>query len=323
MTSLRRRRADARIFARSATRRWATLPGNLRGCIWMVIATLFFSVMIALIKYLGQRLHVAEILFFRQLTMMVLAAPAIFRGWPASVTSQRVDLQLIRVFAAFGAMYLGFTAIIHLPLANATTLAFAKTFFMTVLAMIVLKEVVGIRRWSALVVGFVGVLIVAWPQPGETFNIYTAAALASALCVGVVMVLIRKLSQVDKPVTILSFQALGVGLLMLPFTILYWKTPTLEEVALLIAIGVVSALGQMCNIFSLRAGEASAVAPLDYTRLLYAVVLGWLVFDEWPEPRVFVGAAIIIAAAVYTMHREHQKGQQQRARAKLETAGIR
>ena len=317
------RRERARTAIDTLKTRWASIPGNLRGCLWMLAATLFLSVMVVLIKYVGQRLHVAEILFFRQLTMIALAAPAIARGWPGSVISHRIDLQLIRVVAAFGAMFLGFTAIIHLPLANATTLAFAKTFFMTVLAMIFLGEVVGIRRWSALIAGFVGVLIVAWPQPGQSLDVYTAAALASAFCVGIVMVLIRKLSQVDQPVTILSFQAMGVGLLMLPFTILYWKTPTLEEVGLLIAIGCVSALGQMCNIFSLRAGEASAVAPLDYTRLIYAVLFGWLVFGEWPEPRVFVGAGIIVAAAIYTMHRERQKGLEARARAKVETATIR
>lgn len=302
---------------------WKTIPGNVRGGLWMILATFFFTVMITLIKIAGQRLHVTEVLFFRQLTMMALAMPAIIGGYPGSVVSARPGLQVARVAAAFCAMTMGFTAVIHLPLATATTLAFGKTFFMTVLAMLILGEVVGPRRWLALIVGFVGVIIVAWPSPGESLNIYTVFAIASAACVGVVMILIRTLSQVDQPVTILSYQALGVGLLMLPPTIWFWKTPTLEEAILLFAIGAVSALAQMCNIFGLRAAEASAVAPIDYTRLLYAVIFGWLIFSEWPEPRVFVGAGLIVAAAAYTLHRERQIGLKARAEAKVRTADLR
>jgi drug/metabolite transporter (DMT)-like permease len=303
--------------------RWAKLPGNLRGGLWVLASTLFFSAMVAAIKVVGQRLHVTEILFFRQMVMIVLALPVILRGWPGSMQSARIDLQTLRVFAAFCAMLMGFTAVIHMPLANATTLAFGKTFFMTILAIIFLQEVVGIRRWSAVFVGFAGVLIVAWPQPGASFDIYALLAICSAACVAVVMVIVRKLSQVDQPVTILTYQAIGVGLLMLAPTIYFWKTPTLEEWALIVFIGVLSALGQTCNILGLRAGEASAVAPLDYSRLLFAVLFGWLIFSEWPEPRVFVGALLIIGAAVYTLHRERQLGRKGRAEAKLETGTLR
>ena len=170
---------------------WLRLPGNLRGAIWMLLATAVFSVMLVLIKFAGQRLHVSEILFVRQVTMVTLAAPVIIRGFPGSLISQRVDLQLLRVVTAFFAMLLGFTAVIHLPLANATTISFAKTFFVTILAIVLLGEVVGIRRWAALAVGFAGVVIVAWPDSGEGFSIYAAMALVSAACVGLVMILIR------------------------------------------------------------------------------------------------------------------------------------
>lgn len=304
-------------------RRWAALPGNLRGGLWVLISTLFFSLMIVAIKIVGQRLHVTEILFFRQMVMIVVALPVILRGWPGSMQSARVDLQMFRIIAAFGAMLMGFTAVINLPLADATTLAFGKTFFMTILAIIFLHEVVGVRRWSAVFVGFAGVVIVAWPQPGAAFNVYAMLAIASAACVAVVMVIIRKLSQVDQPVTILTYQAIGVGLLMLPPTIYFWKTPTFHEALLIGAIGLLSALGQTCNILGLRAGEASAVAPLDYTRLLFALLFGWLIFSEWPDPRVFVGATLIIGAAVYTLHRERALGRKGRAEAKIETANIR
>ncbi|MEO1793855.1 MAG: EamA family transporter, partial [Pseudomonadota bacterium] len=143
--------------------RWASLPGNVRGGIFILISTFFFSIMLALIKLAGERLHVTQILFFRQVVMLLLALPVIVQDAPGAIRSARPGLQFTRVGCAFCAMLLGFTAFINLPLADATTLSFAKTFFMTVLAIIFLGEVVGIRRWAAVAVGFLGVMIVAWP----------------------------------------------------------------------------------------------------------------------------------------------------------------
>jgi drug/metabolite transporter (DMT)-like permease len=150
------------------------------------------------------------------------------------------------------------------------------------------------------------VLIILWPSADGGFNIYGLASIASAFLVAVVMVLIRKLSKVDRPITILSYQAVGVGLLMFVPMLWFWKTPTLWEAGLLVLIGVIAAVGQFINILALRAGETSALAPLDFTRLVFAGLLGLMVFDEWPENRVFLGAAVIVGAALYTLHRERR-----------------
>jgi drug/metabolite transporter (DMT)-like permease len=133
-------------------------------------------------------------------------------------------------------------------------------------------------------------------------------ALAGACSAAFVMVLIRKLSQTDKPTTILLYQALGVGVLIAPLGMWHWVTPSLEEILLLMAIGVVSALAQMSNIHAYRAGEASVMAGLDYIRLLFAVTLGFALFGNWPDIYVFAGAGLIIAAALYTIHRETRLG---------------
>ncbi len=294
--------------------RWARLPGNVRGGLFILTAALFFALMVALIKLAGTSLHVMEVLFFRQLAMIIIASPMILRSFPSSLTSRRPGLQLLRVATAFVAMTLGFTAVINLPLAEATTIAFGKTFFTTILAIFVLGEVVGPRRWGAVIVGFIGVLVVAWPTEGTAFNIYGLMAIGSAALVGVVMVSVRLLSLVDEPITILSYQAIGVGLLMLPGAIWFWQTPTLLELGLLFGIGALAVCGQYINILGLRAGEASAVAPLDYSRLVYTLFLGWWIFSEWPEPRVFIGAAIIVAAAAYTLHRERVVGKAKQAK---------
>ena len=296
--------------------RWGGLPGNLRGGVWFLAGAAILSVMLALIKLAGQSLHVTEILFFRQLTMVAIALPAIVHGYPGSLKTARPDLQLARIGIAFGAMMLGFTAVIHLPLAEATTLGFSKTFFMTILGIVVLGEAVRARRWAALAAGFVGVLIILWPGAGDGAEhgaengdaIYRLASIASACLVAGVMVLIRKLAQVDRPVTILSYQAVGVGLLMFAPMLWFWKTPSPWEAGLLVLIGAIAAAGQYVNILALRAAEAGALAPLDFTRLVFAGALGLAMFGEWPAERVFLGAAVIVGAALYTLHRERRAG---------------
>ena len=285
---------------------WRKVPGNVRGGIWALVAASLFSVMAGLIKAAGQTIHVTEILFFRQVFMLLFALPMIAPALPTVLRSARPDLQLLRIGAAVAAMLLSFTAVIYLPLADVITIGFARTFFITIFAIVILSEVVGARRWSAMVVGFVGVVIVAQPEGAGSMNVYGLMAIAGAACAGLVMVVIRKLTETDPPITIMAWQAIGVGILMLPPTLYFWKTPNADELLILVAIGIVSLIMQMCNIFAFRAAEASAIAALDYTRLIWAILIGFLVFSEWPEPHVFLGAGIIIAAALYTMHRENR-----------------
>ncbi len=260
--------------------------------------------MVALIKLAGERLHVTEILLFRQITMVVIAAPVIWAGWPGSLQSARPKLQLTRVGLAFLAMTLGFSSIIALPLAEATVISFSKTFFTTVFAIFILGEVVRTPRWIALFVGFIGILVIVWPEQQVGLSVWHLMALASAVCVSLVFIMIRILSQIDQPVTILTYQAVGVGLLMVAPAIWFWKTPTWPEVGLLIAIGVVSVGAQYLNILAMKAGEASALAPLEYTRLIFAAILGFFLFSEWPDPQVWIGATLIISSAAYVLYRE-------------------
>ncbi|MEM7188522.1 MAG: DMT family transporter [Pseudomonadota bacterium] len=283
---------------------WSRLPSNVRGSLLFILAAALFSIMVSLIKIAGEGMHVTQVLFFRQVTMVLVALPVIIAGWPGSIQSKRPKLQLFRVAIAFMAMTLGFGAFIELPLAEVTVISFSKAFFMTLLAIIFLSEVVAGPRWIALILGFAGVTIIVWPGEASNWNIWHLAALASAMCVAVVMIVIRILSQLDQPVTILTYQAVGVGILMFVPMTFFWQMPTMEQWLLIGAIGVVSAMAQYMNIVAIRAAEASALAPLEYTRLLFAVALGWWVFGEWPEDRVWIGAVIIVSAALFVLHRE-------------------
>ena len=282
--------------------RFHRLPDSLKGIAYLMLASIALSLMAVLIKILGQRLHVTQILLLRQLGMTVMVLPVILRHFPGSLRSQRPGLQITRIVFAIVAMIGGFTAIIHMPLADATAIFFAKSFFVTIFAMLFLGEKVGIYRWSAVVVGFVGVLIML--QPGTTnFSIYGLASLAGAAGAGAVMAILRILSRSDSADTILSWSAIGVGLVMTLPGIYFWQWPNGEEWALLCGLAVTSYFGQKGNIYAYKHGEASLLASLDYTRLLWATLLGFLVFGHNPGAPTWIGASIVIGAAVFTVYR--------------------
>ncbi len=279
------------------------LPDNLKGIAFLMLASIVLSLMALIIKLLGQHLHIAQILLLRQIGMAILVAPAILRNFPDSLHSERPGLQWMRVFCALVAMLCGFTAVIHMPLADATAIFFAKSFFVTIFAVIFLAEIVGVYRWSAVLVGFVGVLIML--QPGtDNFSIYGLASLVGAAGAAGVMILLRLMSRIDSAVTIMTYGSLGVGLVMLVPGIYVWQPPTVPEWFLLAALGVVSYFGQKCNIFAYKHGEASLLASLDYVRLLWATLFGFLVFDQFPGLPTWIGAAIVIIAAIFTIYRE-------------------
>jgi len=274
-----------------------------------MFAAFGFALMVALIKWAGQRLPVTQILLVRQVGMTLMLAPFLATNFPESLKTNHLPLQLARIALALIAMLAGFTAVVNMPLADATSIAFAKSFFVTIFAVFILKETVGWYRWSAVFVGFIGVLIMVRPGT-EGFSMYGVLAITGAAAAGLVMVIIRKLTRIDAPATILAYQAIGVGLIMVIPAIIQWVPPTPTEWMLLAGIGVVSYFAQKANILAYTYGEASLLASLDYIRLLYATLFGWLLFSELPGSSTITGAAIIIVASVYTVYRERQRKQQ-------------
>ena len=169
---------------------------NVKGALILMLAAFGFSLMVAMIKVAGERLPVTQILFVRQLGMTVMLAPVLMKTFPGSLKSGQIHLQFCRIFFALIAMVFGFSAIIHMPLADATAIAFAKSFFVTIFAVLFLKETVGVYRWSAVVIGFIGVLVMV--RPGTAgFSMYGLMAISAAASAGLVMVIIRLLSRTD------------------------------------------------------------------------------------------------------------------------------
>ena len=291
------------------------LPNNVKGGIILMFAAAGFGTMVALIKLVGERLDVFQILLVRQAVMALIVAPTIMKNFPGSLQTDNFGLQLLRIFLALVAMGFGFTAVVNMPLADATAIGFAKSFFVTICAIFFLNEIIGIRRWFAVIIGFIGVLIVL--RPGfDGFTIYGVYALIGSAGAGSVMVVIRILTRTESTTTILTYQALGVGLAVAIPGLWFWLWPTPLEWALLVAMGIISYGAQMLNINAYKYGEASVMASLDYVRLIYAVFFGWLLFENFPDFWTWFGAMIIISASIYTIHRENQKKQEIVTKAK-------
>lgn len=281
------------------------LPDNTRGAVTVLAAAAGFSLMALLIKLAGTRLHVTQVIFARQIIIVLILLPQLARDFPGSVRTPQPLMHLARLFTALVAMLCGFTAMINLPLADATAIGFAKSLFVTIFAIVLLKESVGIRRWSATLIGFAGVLIML--QPGSVgFNIYGVYAAIGAIAAGLVMVLLRIMSRKDPPSTILIYQGVGVALILAAPAYLNWKPPTTVEWALLLGVGITGYLSQLGNIYAYKFGEASLLAPLEYTRILYATLIGLLVFGDLPGLSTVVGATIVVLASGYTLHRERK-----------------
>jgi drug/metabolite transporter (DMT)-like permease len=272
-------------------------------------ASIFFTVMALLIKLLGQDLHITQILFIRQLGMIVMVLPAIMSNFPGSLRSKLPGLQILRLGLAIITMLCTFSAVIYLPLADATAISFAKSFFITIFAVLFLKEVVGIFRCSAIAIGFVGIMVMLQPGTAD-FSIYSIAALVGAAGAGAIMIILRMLSQKDSADTIMTWSALGAGMVMAIPGIYYWQPIATFEWGFFAVLAVVSYFGQRCNIFAFKYGEASLLASLDYGRLLWATLLGYLVFGHFPGAATWIGALIVISAAIFVIYRETRSGRQ-------------
>jgi len=282
--------------------RWDDLPANARGSVWMVISSLVFAVMAACIKLLGQDLPVVEILLFRQMFVLVVVSPAIIRGFPAVLQTPRRSLHFTRSVLAFVAMTTGFTAIVHLPLAEATAISFARTLFTTMLAVVFLQEVVGWRRWSATLVGFLGVLVIVRPSP-DNLNEYALLALLAAGFVAALQIALRTLARTERPITIMTYQNVTLSVLLAGPAAYFWVTPTWEQVAAMAAVGCLMSVIQWTMIKAYGSGDASAIAPMEYGRIVFATVAGILVFSEVPTIYTAIGTVLIIGSTLYTMRR--------------------
>ncbi|MCG5242840.1 DMT family transporter [Azospirillum doebereinerae] len=268
----------------------------------------FFSLMNVLVKLLVERFPVTEVTFFRNLFALIPVCIAIQMsgGFANGLRTAHPWGHLGRALIGMTTMVTMFWSFHLLPLGDAIALNFAAPLFLTALSVPLLAEKVGIHRWSAVLVGFLGVLIIARPS-GDVFNLGAGVALIGAMGNAFAVIAIRQLSRTEPPNTIVFYFSLLTTLVLgltLPFA---WITPTLADWGLLVAMGILGGAGQLMVTRAYSLAPAAVVAPLNYTALLLAVLFGWLVWDEVPTGAMAVGAAVVMSSGLYILHRETRR----------------
>ncbi len=286
------------------------LSANVRGALWVLAAAAIFTLMGSLVKFLGHDFDSFQIAFFRALFGLLATLPFVACNRLGQVKTKRLGQHLSRGLTGSLGMLCGFYALTHLSYADAVAFSYARTLFLIPLAVLFLGEAVRRRRWTATIVGFLGVLVML--RPGGDFDLAMVVAIAGAVLVALVTVQIKKLSETERPEAILLYFGLVSTSISIIPALLVWRLPTLFEFALLMLVGGIAAAGQYCMIRGYRIGEATAVTPFDYSRLLFATLIGIFVFDETLVIWTVIGALIIVAATLYIALREADLGRRRR-----------
>ncbi|WP_421937638.1 DMT family transporter [Phenylobacterium sp.] len=279
------------------------------GIAFRVAAMACMACLSALVKFTGERgIPVFEIIFFRNLFAFVPLGLYIARSTGFSVLkTQRPFGHLIRATVGLTGMVCGFSAVQYLPLTEATALQFTSPLFMTALSALLLSEKVGRHRWAAVFVGFIGVLIMARPVPGEMNVPGVTLGILSALGAAGAMVAIRQISDTEKGPTIVFYFTLGGVVLGAVGSMFHWVTPDPMTLGLLIVAGLIGGVGQLFLTEALRQAPIGVIAPFDYTQLIWATGLGLVIWGELPHPLTLVGAVIVAGSGVYILNRELQR----------------
>ncbi|MCB2012263.1 MAG: DMT family transporter [Geminicoccaceae bacterium] len=267
------------------------------------------SMMNALIRHISTELHSFEIAFFRNLFGFFTLVPTALRhgGLRGTLATRRFPLHALRGVLNASAMLCFFHALSMTPLATVAALSFTAPLFATLLAIPVLKEQVGPRRWAGLIAGFGGTLLVV--RPGiETFTLGAGLLLFAALMWGSALIAIKLLARTESSLTITLYATLFLTPITFSFAIFNWSWPSYHAMLVLLAIGTLGSLAQMAIAQAMHEADASLVLPLDFTKLLWACLLGYVLFDEIPDIFAIIGGTIILLSVIYIAYRERKSG---------------
>lgn len=283
-------------------------------------AFLMFTVMNTFAKMLSANHSVIEIAFYRNLIACLPFLVMIFGFGRREILVIRTKPSLIGIRAVIGTMSLvtTFYAYKLMPMADTTALLFTASLFIPVLGVIFLKESVGIYRWSAIAIGFVGVLIMSHPS-GDVYTLGILVALFAALLHAVLQIILRYLGRYESPETIsFYFFVIGIILTALPLPFIAVR-PTMAEVPLLFGVGFSGAAAQWLLSIAFRNARAAIVTVFNYSSIVWAALFGWMIWNEWPAATVITGAVIVIASNMLMIWRESrlQKVSDTRFRARL------
>jgi drug/metabolite transporter (DMT)-like permease len=279
------------------------LPPVVQAALLMIVGAACVAVQNGLIRAASADIHTFEVVFFRNLFGLLAMLP-LLSGIGVGMFRARAPgrLMLMSVWHVLG-MVCYFLAIAYLPLAEVTALAFSKPLFATIGAALVLHEIVRARRWSAVAIGFLGVLIVLRPG-AQALSPYAALVLLSAVLGAATTLLIKRLTATEAISTIVWYQALFATVLALPLCLLHWRLPDAGGWLLLVAIGILGTLSWLTQTRAYFLIDASAVVPFEFLRLPFAALVAYLWFAEVPSVWTWLGGALIFGSTVYITERE-------------------
>jgi drug/metabolite transporter (DMT)-like permease len=278
--------------------------GVVKGVFWAVIATVFFAGVPICVRALSEQGYSAyELVFLRGLLGHLFLMPYFFGSRTATVRTGKIKLHLTRAVFNVSGMLLWFIGLAAIPVTEAIAIHFTTPLFVVILAVIVMSEAVGVRRWSATVVGFLGALVILDPG-SEALRVPALIVFVSAALYGAVAVVIKMLARTESAFTVTFYSTLFQTIAMAIPTALTWHTPAWEDAPALIGLGLCGSLAPMCLTRAMKETELSIVAPLDFLRLPFAAVLAFAFFQEIPTLRTLIGAVIIFGSAYYITRRE-------------------
>ncbi|HEY3519873.1 MAG TPA: DMT family transporter [Rhodanobacteraceae bacterium] len=289
----------------SATLPAAAAPRSdvVRATLLMVGSACCFGAMAIMIRLASAQLHPFEIAFFRNVFGLLFTLPLIARAGPGLLRTRRLPMYFLRCVMGVISMLAAFWAIVNMPMAKAIALSYSTPLFVTIGAIFVLGEVVRARRWSAVIAGFIGVLLIV--RPGlHGYSPAALVALLAAVMSACVSISLKFLSRTEAPDTIVIWTTLLWVPLSLPAALLFWHWPHGETWLFVIAAGLFGTSGHMCWMRALKIGDVSLLAPISFVQMPIVAVLAYFLFGEKLDRWTVLGAAVIFAANIYITHRE-------------------
>ncbi len=299
---------------RALAKAFRALPPIVQAALLMVFGALCVAVQNGMIRVLSGEIHSFEIVFFRNAFGLLAMLPFMGGLRLDLFRARRPGLLLLMSCVFVTSMGCYFAAIAYLPLAEVVALAFSKPLFATVGAAMVLHEVVRARRWSAVGLGLVGVLIVLRPG-AQAISPFAGLVLFGALLAAATTLMIKHLTGTERVATIVWYQALFAMLLSLPLCLLHWRTPDLAGWFLLVGVGGLGTLAWLTLTESVHLADASAVVPFEFLRLPFAALVAYVWFGEVPSVWTWLGGGLIFGSTIYIAHREARLARVARQRA--------
>lgn len=269
----------------------------------MLLAMLMFTVMGICIRLSSAFVPVLEIVFFRNALALLILAPILIRSGAASIRMNRPKLFFGRAVINFIGMLSGFTAVTLIPLADMTALTFTSPIFVTIGAALFLGEVIRMRRMAAIVVGFIGALIILRPGLVEV-STGAMLALVSSLTIAIASLIVKKMTETESASSIVFWMVMMQAPIALVPTLFVWQWPTAETWIYLWGMALSGTAAHVLLTRAIGMVEITSLQPLEFAKLPFAVVLAWMVFGEWPDIWIWLGGAIIFASTAYITRRE-------------------